>query len=78
MIPITVSYFTNHSSQNRAKFVKLAAVYSLGIIATFTILGMLLAISSARRASICSPPIPRQSFNHRNFSILCIQSFRRV
>jgi thiol:disulfide interchange protein DsbD len=44
MIPITVSYFTNHSSQNRAKFVKLAAVYSLGIIATFTILGMLLAI----------------------------------
>ena len=44
MIPITVSYFTNHSSQNRAKSVKLAAVYSFGIIATFTILGMLIAI----------------------------------
>ena len=44
MIPITVSYFTNHSNQNRAKSVKLAAVYSFGIIATFTILGMLLAI----------------------------------
>ncbi len=44
MIPITVSYFTNHSSQNRAKSVKLAAVYSFGIIATFTIVGMLLAI----------------------------------
>ncbi len=44
MIPITVSYFTNHSSQNRAKSIKLATVYSLGIIATFTILGMLLAI----------------------------------
>ncbi len=44
MIPITVSYFTNHSSQNRAKSVKLALVYSIGIIATFTILGMLLAI----------------------------------
>ncbi|HEV8157409.1 MAG TPA: cytochrome c biogenesis protein CcdA, partial [Pyrinomonadaceae bacterium] len=44
MIPITVSYFTNHSSQSRAKSVKLASVYSLGIIATFTILGMLLAI----------------------------------
>ena len=44
MIPITVSYFTNHSSQNRAKSIKLASVYSLGIIATFTILGMLLAI----------------------------------
>ena len=44
MIPITVSYFTNHSSGNRAKAVKLATVYSLGIIGTFTILGMLLAI----------------------------------
>ena len=44
MIPITVSYFTNHSSQNRAKSVKLAAVYSFGIIATFTILGMLIAV----------------------------------
>lgn len=44
MIPITVSYFTNHSSGDRKKAVKLAAVYSFGIIATFTILGMLLAI----------------------------------
>lgn len=44
MIPITVSYFTNHSSHNRAKAVRLATVYSLGIIATFTLLGMLLAI----------------------------------
>ena len=44
MIPITVSYFTNHAGRNRAKAVKLATVYSLGIIGTFTILGMLLAI----------------------------------
>lgn len=44
MIPITVSYFTNHSSKSRANAVKLASVYSLGIILTFTILGMLLAI----------------------------------
>ena len=44
MIPITVSYFTNHSSGSRAKSVRLATVYSLGIIATFTLLGMLLAI----------------------------------
>lgn len=44
MIPITVSYFTNHSSGSRSKAVKLASVYSLGIIATFTLLGMLLAI----------------------------------
>jgi len=44
MIPITVSYFTNHASHSRAKAVRLATIYSLGIIATFTILGMLLAI----------------------------------
>lgn len=44
MIPITVSYFTNHASGDRSKAVKLASVYSVGIIATFTILGMLLAI----------------------------------
>ena len=44
MIPITVSYFTNHSAGNRAKAIRLAFVYSIGIILTFTILGMLLAI----------------------------------
>ncbi len=44
MIPITVSYFTNHSAGNRAKAFRMALVYSLGIIGTFTILGMLLAI----------------------------------
>ena len=44
MIPITVSYFTNHAAGSRAKALKLASVYSLGIIATFTLLGMLLAI----------------------------------
>ncbi len=44
MIPITVSYFTNHSSGSHGKAVKLATIYSLGIIATFTLLGMLLAI----------------------------------
>ncbi len=44
MIPITVSYFTNHAHGSRAKSVKLATVYSIGIIGTFTIVGMLLAI----------------------------------
>jgi thiol:disulfide interchange protein len=44
MIPITVSYFTNHSAGSRARSVRLAVVYSLGIVATFTLLGMLLAI----------------------------------
>ncbi|MBC7901577.1 MAG: thioredoxin family protein [Saprospiraceae bacterium] len=44
MIPITVSYFTNHSSGDRSKAIKLASVYSIGIIGTFTLVGMLLAI----------------------------------
>ncbi len=44
MIPITVSYFTSHSGGSRAKSIRLASIYSLGIIATFTILGMLIAI----------------------------------
>lgn len=44
MIPITVSYFTSHASGSRAKAVRLATVYSLGIVGTFTLLGMLLAI----------------------------------
>ena len=44
MIPITVSYFTNHAAGSRSKSIKLATVYSVGIIATFTLVGMLLAI----------------------------------
>ncbi|MCU0240652.1 MAG: thioredoxin family protein [Pyrinomonadaceae bacterium] len=44
MIPITVSYFTNHAGGNRNKSLRLALVYSVGIILTFTALGMALAI----------------------------------
>jgi thiol:disulfide interchange protein DsbD len=44
MIPITVSYFMKHSDGDHKKTIKLATVYSGGIIATFTLLGMLLAI----------------------------------
>ncbi len=44
MIPITVSYFMKHSDGNHARTIKLATVYSVGIIATFSVLGMLLAI----------------------------------
>ncbi|MGI8543797.1 MAG: protein-disulfide reductase DsbD family protein [Aridibacter sp.] len=43
MIPITVSYFTKNAGEDRAKSFKLATVFSVGIIATFTLLGMLLA-----------------------------------
>jgi thiol:disulfide interchange protein DsbD len=44
MIPITVSYFMKHAQGDRAKTIRLATVYSVGIIATFSLLGMLLAI----------------------------------
>ncbi|QQS41700.1 MAG: thioredoxin family protein [Acidobacteriota bacterium] len=44
MIPITVSYFMKHSDGNHGKTIKLATVYSVGIIATFSVLGMLLAL----------------------------------
>jgi len=43
MIPITVSYFTNHSGENRSSAVLRAFVYAIGIILTFTALGVLLA-----------------------------------
>lgn len=44
MIPITVSYFMKHSDGDHKKTIKLATVYSVGIIATFSLLGMLLAV----------------------------------
>ncbi len=44
MIPITVSYFTKHGSETTAGSVRDAFIYALGIIFTFTGLGVLLAI----------------------------------
>lgn len=44
MIPITISYFTKQAEQRKSKALKMALIYSLGIISTFTLLGMLIAI----------------------------------
>jgi thiol:disulfide interchange protein len=44
MIPITVSYFTKHAEGSRAKVIGSAFVFTLGIIFTFTVLGLLLAL----------------------------------
>lgn len=44
MIPITVSYFTKNAANNMLKSLKMALVYSLGIIFTFTLFGMAVAI----------------------------------
>jgi thiol:disulfide interchange protein len=44
MIPITVSYFSKRSIGSRKSAVISALIYSVGIILTFTALGMLLAV----------------------------------
>jgi len=44
MIPITVSFFTQQGETSGKKPIKNATVYALGIVATFTLLGFLLAV----------------------------------
>ena len=45
MIPITVSFFTHQGELEDQKPLNQAIVYSLGIVATFSILGMILAVT---------------------------------
>ena len=45
MIPITVSFFTHQGELEDQKPLNQALVYTLGIVATFSILGMILAIT---------------------------------
>ena len=45
MIPITISYFTKQGEIEGRNPLKQASVYSAGIIATYTVLGLLLAIT---------------------------------
>jgi thiol:disulfide interchange protein DsbD len=44
MVPITVSYFTQHAGTNRSTSLWNAIIFGLGIVATFTALGLALAI----------------------------------
>jgi thiol:disulfide interchange protein DsbD len=44
MIPITVSYFTNHAGGSRKSAIATAIIFAVGIVLTFTALGMLLAV----------------------------------
>ena len=44
MVPITVSYFTNHAAGSRRKAVGQAMTYMIGIVLTFTALGMAMAL----------------------------------
>ncbi len=44
MVPITVSFFANRAEKSKAKSLKDALVYALGIIVTFTFLGFLFSV----------------------------------
>jgi thiol:disulfide interchange protein DsbD len=44
MVPITVSYFTSHGATSRRRAIRHALVFGLGIIASFTALGLALAV----------------------------------
>ena len=44
MVPITVSYFTSHSAVDRRASIRHALVFGLGIVASFTALGLALAV----------------------------------
>lgn len=44
MVPITVSYFVQHGGESRGTALRNALIFSLGIISTFTALGLALAI----------------------------------
>lgn len=44
MIPVTVAFFLKQSEKKTGSHVRLAIVYCLGIIGTFTILGLLVAV----------------------------------
>lgn len=43
MIPITVSFFTKRAEKSKGKGIRDSLVYTIGIISTFTLLGMILA-----------------------------------
>ena len=45
MIPITVSFFTHQGETGKGKPINNAIIYTLGIIATFSILGFILALT---------------------------------
>jgi thiol:disulfide interchange protein len=44
MIPITVSYFTNHATEHRSAGIRSALLFAGAIIAAFTLLGLVLAL----------------------------------
>ncbi|MBS1538956.1 MAG: thioredoxin family protein, partial [Bacteroidetes bacterium] len=45
MVPITVSFFTKRSEKEKSKGLRDSIVYALGIIGTFTALGIILAVA---------------------------------
>ncbi|HEU5118742.1 MAG TPA: protein-disulfide reductase DsbD domain-containing protein, partial [Isosphaeraceae bacterium] len=44
MIPLTVSFFTRHAGEERGSAVRMAGIYGIAIVLTFTGLGLLMAL----------------------------------
>ncbi|HMS15863.1 MAG TPA: cytochrome c biogenesis protein CcdA, partial [Planctomycetota bacterium] len=58
MIPITVSFFTKHSEHSKHPPVIPAAVYCLGIVLSFTLIGLIFSLAfKTNAASISQSPI---------------------
>ncbi|MEQ9105601.1 MAG: cytochrome c biogenesis protein CcdA [Rhodothermales bacterium] len=57
MLPLTVSYFTKHAD-DRVQSVKLAGLYGVSIVATFTVIGIVMAVvvGAAGAQTIASNP----------------------
>ena len=57
MLPLTVSYFTKHTS-SRARSLSMASLFGLAIIATFTLLGLVMAalVGAAGAQTIAANP----------------------
>jgi len=59
MIPITVSFFTKEAAHDRKRALKLSVVYALAIIATFTLVGvvMTLLLGAGSANKVAASPI---------------------
>jgi thiol:disulfide interchange protein DsbD len=44
MVPITLSYFSNHASSGRSSAIWMSVIYGIGIVLTFSALGLTLAL----------------------------------
>ena len=79
MVPITVSYFTNHAAPTRARAIGSARSTALGIVLTFTVLGQRAGGGGGRRRpqSVRREPVG-QPRHHRAVRAVRAEPVRRV